>query len=144
AKSATKGDKITILGEVKVDSHQGSTKWYKINYKNDKATLYVHSSLVSMSTTAKVNGNVNVRSDSNTSSHIYGQLTKGTTVTIVSKGNNWHQIKYQTWRNPTRNDVESYLNPNNNDKFQHLVLSSTVKVSASELNKVLKGKGVLE
>src|SRR5690625_5153729 len=123
AKSAKNGDKITILGEVKGDSHQGSTKWYKINYKNDKTTLYVHSSLVSTSSTAKVNGNVNVRSGSNTSSHIYGQLTKGTTVTIVSKGSNWHQIRYKTWRNPTRNDVESYLNPNNNDEFQHLVLS---------------------
>src|SRR5699024_9567860 len=68
AKSAKNGDKITILGEVKGDSHQGSTKWYKINHKNDKATLYVHSSLVSTSSTAKANGNVNVRSDSNTSS----------------------------------------------------------------------------
>src|SRR5699024_11812066 len=36
AKSAKNGDKITILGEVKGDSHQGSTKWYKINHKNDK------------------------------------------------------------------------------------------------------------
>src|SRR5699024_4299437 len=93
AKSAKNGDKITILGEVKGDSHQGSTKWYKINYKNDKATLYVHSSLVSTSTTAKTTANVNVRTDTNTSTHVYGQLTNGTKVTTVPQRNNWHHIK---------------------------------------------------
>src|SRR5699024_5223096 len=139
------GDKVTILEEVKGDKHAGSTKWYKINYKDGTKTLYVHSSLVNPNgETAKTTANINVRADTNTSSHIYGLISSGKEVSIVSKGDNWHQISYETWRNPTRSDIERYLNPSNNDKFQHLVLSSTVKVSASELNKVLKGKGVLE
>src|SRR5699024_4010666 len=120
-------------------------KWYKINYKDGTKTLYVHSSLVNPNgETAKTTANVNVRADTNTSSHIYGLISSGKEVSIVSKGDNWHQISYETWRNPTRSDIERYLNPSNNDKFQHLVLSSTVKVSANELNNVLKGKGVLE
>ncbi len=137
------GTKITILGEVKGDLYAGNTKWYKVSY--NKKTLYVHSSLViSTGMTAKTSSKVNVRAKSNTTSHIYGTLPKGSEVTVVKKSGNWLEIKYNTWRNPTRADVAFYLNPNNNDMFQHLLLSASVGVPAKEINQVLVGKGKLE
>src|SRR5690625_6276819 len=56
----------------------------------------------------------------------------------------WHEISFNTWRNPTRVDVKYHLNPNNNDPFQHLDLSESASVSAWSLNNVLQGKGVLQ
>src|SRR5699024_4306935 len=118
-------------------------KWYEI--KRDGKSYYVHSSLISTSGKATITGRVNVRSDKNTSSHIFGQLAKGTSVTILEQGSksNWHKIAYNTWRNACRNDVKQYLDPSKNDKMQHLRLDTSVGVSASQLNKVLSGKGTL-
>src|SRR5699024_3467762 len=131
------GTKIKIVDEVKGDSYNGSTKWYKIEYKNE--TLYVHSALADPNTNTGIvtASNLNIRSEKNTNSHVYGQLSKGTEVEILEKGETWYRINYGTWRNPTRADVKQYLDPSNNDRFQHLDLSSNVGVSASELNKVL-------
>src|SRR5690625_2175742 len=108
--SVPNGTSITVLGEVTGDKHAGSTKWYKIKHKNYNETLYVHSSLVNLnSMTGEVTAStLNVRAGTNTSSHVFGQLKKGDKVTIVKEGNNWHEISYQTWRNPTRSDLEQY------------------------------------
>nr|WP_052400617.1 peptidoglycan-binding protein [Oceanobacillus jeddahense] len=109
-------------------------------YRNNSA--YVHKNYVNGSniTTA----NVNVRSSASNSSHIYGQISRGTRVTILGSTGNWYRISYSAWRNPTRSDVRNYLNPDNNDIFQHLDLTSSVGVTASSLNRdVLSGKGIL-
>src|SRR5699024_6280973 len=135
------GDSVDIVKEVKGTSVSGSTKWYEI--KRNGKSYYVHSSLVSTSGKATVKATVNVRSKKSASSHIFGQITKGSSVTILEQGSSWHKIAYNTWRNAARNDVEQYLNPNKNDKMQHLRLDTSIKVSASQLNKVLKGKGTL-
>lgn len=92
----------------------------------------------------KAKSNVNVRAGEGTNHHIFGQLNQGRTVTIVSKGIYWHEIKYDAWREATREDVKEYLDPSNHSKFQHIRLDSSVDVSAKELNKVLKGKGILK
>ena len=113
-------------------------------YRNSPA--YVHSSYVQLngSNQGKTTSRLNVRAEPNNTSHIYGTLNEGATVTILEKGKTWHKIQYNTWRNPTRSDVKYYLDPNNNDRFQHLVLTSSAGVPATELNRILQGKGVLE
>ncbi|MEF3331148.1 peptidoglycan-binding protein, partial [Oceanobacillus oncorhynchi] len=109
-------------------------------YRNNAA--YVHKNYVNGSN--RTTANVNVRSSASNSSHIYGQIKKGTQVTILGSTGNWYRISYNAWRNPTRSDVSRYLNPDNNDIFQHLDLTSSVGVTASSLNSsVLSGKGIL-
>jgi len=114
-------------------------------YKSDPA--YVSAKYLDLSKSgnqATVKSNVNVRAGTGTSYHIFGKLKKGDKVKVISKGNNWHEIEYSVWRNPKRSDMKTYLDPNKNDKFQHLRLDSSVGVSAAQLNKVLSGKGILE
>ena len=136
------GIKVAIVKEIEGESFRDSSVWYEVIYKNK--TVYAHSSILNPSTTvAETTAGVNVRAAGNTSSHIYDTLAKGTEVTILTKGSTWHEIRSTTWRNPTRNDVLQYINPANNDEFQHLLLSSSVGVSASQLNNVLNGQGVL-
>ncbi|WP_424475200.1 SH3 domain-containing protein [Oceanobacillus kimchii] len=136
------GTRVEILGEVTGATYQGSTKWYRIKYNN--STLYVHSSLANPNgLTGVTNADVNVRASESTSSHKYGVISGGTQVNIVNRRGNWVQIQYNTWRNPTEQDVLDYLNPDNHDIFQHLILSESVRVSASSLNNVLQGMGIL-
>lgn len=137
------GTKVVVSEEVTGDLYAGSTKWYKVTYNN--STLYVHSSLVNLNTTTyKTIGAVNVREEADTNSHIYTTLARGASVNVVNLSNGWYEIRLGAWRNAKREDVAEFLNPDNNNQFQHLLLSSNVGVSASELNKVLVGKGVLE
>lgn len=137
-----KGTKVTIEGQVKGQEFRESNIWYKVKYKNE--TVYAHSSILDPSNNlAQTTDKLNVRAATNMNSHVYKVLAKGTEVTILKKGGTWHEISLSTWRNATSADVERYLNPNNNDQFQHLMLSASVGVPASELNKVLAGKGVL-
>ncbi|MEC2158525.1 N-acetylglucosaminidase, partial [Virgibacillus halodenitrificans] len=137
------GTKVTVIKMVEGASYASSTKWYEIEYRDN--VLYVHSSLVNpKSTVAKtINKNTNVYSKASKSSHVYGIVSKGKEFEILNKEGTWYEIKFTTWRNPTYQDVEFYLNPANNDQFQHLVLSASVGVSSSQLNKVLTGKGIL-
>lgn len=128
-----RGTRATFIEEVKGANHDGSNVWYKIKY--NKQDVYVHSSLANL--IGKASSNVNVRAGQGTSHHVYGTISKDSTVTILKYGKNWHEISYNAWRNPTRSDVEHYLNPKNNDEFQHLVLSSRAGATVSELNKVL-------
>src|SRR5699024_9226385 len=101
-----------------------------------------HSSLVA-GNSGKVTKDTHVREKQSSGSHSFGILKKGTTVSIINEGNNWHQISFNAWRAPKRNDVKQYLDPSKNDKFQHLRLDKSINVSAKELNKALKNKGIL-
>ena len=82
---------------------------------------------------------------------VLGTLSKGTIVEIIGEHGNWYAIKYKNnaWVHAIEEDVRSYLNPNNfiNDekqRFQFLDLSSVSGARAKQLNKYLKGKGILE
>src|SRR5699024_6710083 len=141
AYQAKKGDKVTITGTKKGTKVSGSTLWYQIKGKNGKKA-YVHSSLLNGST-GKVTGTVNVRSGKGSSYHSFGKLSKGSKVSITSKGSSWHQISYNTWRTAKRSDIKQYMDPSKNDKFQHLRLDKSLNVSAKELNNALKNKGIL-
>lgn len=84
------------------------------------------------------------------SDHIIAHLKKGTKVKIVKETGNWYEIDLkQTWLNANQDDVAYYLNPNNfllsdKQKFQFLDLSRTSNATTTELNRFLKGKGILE
>lgn len=110
-------------------------------YKNDPA--FVSANYIDL-TGNEAKANVNVRAGKGMNYHIWGQLEKGQKVTIINEGAYWHEIKYQTWREPTRADLKAYLDPSKNNKLQHLRLDSSMNVSATELNKVLCGKGILQ
>ncbi|WP_033827541.1 glucosaminidase domain-containing protein [Bacillus andreraoultii] len=83
-----------------------------------------------------------------TTSHMYGQLKKGTQVKIVETGKDWYKIALGDWRNASVSDVKFYLDPQNfmNDekqKFQFLDLSKTSGITVNQLNNVLQGMGIL-
>src|SRR5699024_5790477 len=136
-----KNEKITITGTKTGSKISGSTLWYQFSKKGKK--YYIHSSLAT-GAKAKATATVNVRAGKGSSYHTFGQLKKGDIVNIKSQGASWHEIEYTAWREPKRADMKAYLDPSKNDKFQHLRLDSRVGVSATELNKALKGEGVIE
>src|SRR5690625_5103997 len=111
-------------------------------YRNDPA--YVSAGYVEFTSSgARTTSDLNIRSQANASSHIYATVPKGTSVNVTKRGSSWHTISFGSWRNPTRSDVQAYVDPDKNDRFQHLLLTSSVGVKASELNKTLVGKGKL-
>ncbi|WHY76934.1 glucosaminidase domain-containing protein [Neobacillus sp. WH10] len=123
-------------------------------YKNAKA--YVSSDYVLVDATDPTKGVVtsttplNVREDTNTNSFIFGTLSPGSQVQIVSKVGTWYEIKYVTWRNAKASDVSYFLNPNSfsttsTEYFQFLLLNKGAGTTAQDLNaKTLAGKGILE
>lgn len=81
--------------------------------------------------------------------HIYGTLANNANVSILNETKTHYQISYQSWRNAKKEDILTNLEPSRFQKgtasyYQFLDLSVTANVTASELNKVLKGKGILE
>ena len=140
--SVKNGTKITIIEEVEGDIFSGSTKWYKISH--NKETLYVHTALANPNAiVAKTTASVNVRAAANDTSHIFETVPQGTELTVVKKGGSWHEVRFTTWRNPTKDDVQFYLNPSNNDRFQHLDLTTSVSVTVNQLNSFLPASGSL-
>ncbi|WP_284138998.1 GW dipeptide domain-containing protein [Virgibacillus sp. LDC-1] len=136
------GTLLTIVSEVTGDTYSGSNKWYKVIYSGK--TLYIHTSLVNPNvSTAVTTATVNIRDAASTNSHIYGTVPKGTTIKILKKGTTWHEISYNAWRNAKSTDVREYLDPNKNDRYQHLLLSGSAGVSEADLRKVLLNKGTL-
>ncbi len=131
-----------IVKEVIGDYSNGINKWYEIVYQGE--SLYVHAPLVKLTFSRVKLKTTNVLAEANSTAHVYGQLTLNSTRNIVTMGETWHEIKYDAWRNPTQDDVLSYLDPNNNSIWQHLDLSAVVNVSDNELNSHLIGKGILE
>jgi mannosyl-glycoprotein endo-beta-N-acetylglucosaminidase len=137
------GTSVEILGVVTGDSYQGNTTWYEIEYNNE--VLYAHANLIdSMVNLPSPEDVLNVRSETNIPSHIYGVLSHGTGVNVIDKIDKWYQISFNPWRNATRDDTQSYLDPTKNDEFQHLDLSAYAGATAAELDNYLEGKGILE
>uniref|UniRef100_UPI000686E553 N-acetylglucosaminidase n=1 Tax=Paucisalibacillus globulus TaxID=351095 RepID=UPI000686E553 len=145
--SVKQNTKFEILDDnVKGDTVSNSTRWYKIKYSG--STVYVHSSLAKIYGTTNANVNVRETASSSTSSHIYGLVPKGTTLSILDMGSSWHKVSYNTWRSAKKDDVSYYLDPNNfvNDpiqRFQFFDISKPSGISASALNTLLSGKGIL-
>ena len=144
-KSVKPGTGLIILSTVKGESYNGSTSWYKVYYEGKEN--YIHASLANeknIQMAIVTADSLNIRSDASASSHIYGSFIKGTEVEVIGQKGSWLQVPYNTWRNATSSDTLAYLDPTKNDMFQHLDLSSPVGATAAELNRYLKGKGILE
>jgi len=143
AVSVKNNTEIIILEEVNGDRFSGSTKWYKISY--NKEILYVHSALAkSNSIVAKTTASVNVHQAASNTSLKFDTIPKGIELSVVKKGETWHEIKFTTWRNPTESDVLYYLDPSNNNRFQHLDLTTSVNVPEDTLNSFLPLGGPLK
>src|SRR5699024_4125580 len=78
-------------------------------------------------------------------------LSKDKKVKVLDEYNGWYVIEYNhsSWVHASPSDVRYYLNPENfiNDgkqQFQFLDLAKPSGASAKDLNKFLKGKGILE
>lgn len=81
-------------------------------------------------------------------SFVYGTLPINSKVTIIGETKTHHQISYQAWRNAKSEDIKPNVDPTQFSKdssqyFQFLDLSASANVTATELNKVLNGKGIL-
>jgi beta-N-acetylglucosaminidase len=131
----------TVHGEMWGTSDQ----WYQIFHNGE--TLYIHSDFVNNTNITVAKQRSDIREQSNRNSHSFGSITRNTAVTIVneiqSSNETWYQINHGVWRNAKDEDFLPFLNPNNNDMFQHLLLSSSVGVSASQLDVILTNTGVL-
>lgn len=144
------GTTFTIEETVTGQNLSGNDKWFKINYQGE--TLYVHTSLASSSSVAVVKqNNTRVREAANTNSHNFGSVSKDTELVVlrevsgtsVSGSTKWYEVRFRTWRDAKPEHFMPYLDPNQNDRFQHLVLDATAGVTASQLNSVLSGRGIL-
>jgi mannosyl-glycoprotein endo-beta-N-acetylglucosaminidase len=146
------GTTVIVLDQVQGAEYEGSAIWYKIRY--DNKTLYVHSHLVEISRAGIVGGSgANARETASLNAHIYTTYKSGTELAILGEvtgdtwngSSKWYKIKLTgTWLNAMREDVRYYLDPNKNDRFQHLVLTTSSGVSVSQLNNLLSGKGILQ
>lgn len=92
---------------------------------------------------------LNVREGPGTNYWIYGTLTSGDTVTIVSTQGAWYEITFDTWRYAKPDDIKKYIDPNlykpkTPEYFQFLLLDKPAGLSATEVNsKILNNKGAL-
>ncbi|AST93376.1 hypothetical protein BC6307_19965 [Sutcliffiella cohnii] len=142
--TVVQGTTFEILGSEKGDMWNGSDIWYKVRF--EKRDLYIHSNLASSTNIGKLASSTPAYESTSTTSHVYGTRNAESEVVLVNynKNSNWQQISLGAWRNAKESDVLSMLDPNNNDIFQHLVLTSSVGVSATQINNLLSGKGVLQ
>lgn len=119
-------------------------------YRNEPA--YVHKNYINLTSSTKgvVTANVlNVREMPTASSHKYGTLSNNAVVTITGTFGDWYEINYSTWRIAKAEDVAASLDPkiyNEDDAefYQFLLLDRSSQTPASELNKLLVDKGILE
>src|SRR5699024_4708047 len=108
-----KDESIMILREASDEIKRNNNDWLEVS--NNGKIGYIAKSNTKM-TQGEVTATVNVRAEKNASSHIYGQLTKGSKVNLKSTTGSWYEIEYKTWRLPTASDLSSEMNPKNTDK----------------------------
>lgn len=138
--------KLEYLGTQKV----GSTTWFKV--KSGLFTGYVNAAFVA--------GSVNVLKDASMTSHSFGVLNPGETVTITGELGQYYTISYyrpsgynvrvydRNWRLATDEEITRHVSPSSfattsREYFQFLDLSKGADLTATVLNKSLVGKGIL-
>ena len=88
-KTLSRGDMVQVLEQGK--------DWHKVKYGG--VTGYMSAQYLKMSTGTygQVNAStLNVRSGSSTSTSVLGKLSRGDVVEILSKGTEWHKIRYKS------------------------------------------------
>lgn len=115
--------------------------WYKIAYQTN--TYYVqkkHIDAYLVETTTETTVHEGPVADG----HVFGNVPKGKQFTIAGDEAEWMHVFYQPWRTPKPEDIKMQLDPDDENMFQHIRLDKTIGVTATELDKVLEGKGILE
>ena len=128
----------------------GSTVWYRVKY----------GTMTGFVTPSSVVGEANILSQAKLTSHAYGQINPGETVTITGQEGNYYTVSYKrpsghnirifdnTWRRASVADIEPYVDPSNFAQasqafYQFLDLSKSAGTSAKTLNGVLTNSGTL-
>ncbi|MCC5891503.1 SH3 domain-containing protein [Exiguobacterium sp.] len=128
----------------------GTAVWYRVKY----------GSMTGFVTPSSVVGAANILSQPSLTSHAYGQINPGETVTITGQTGTYYTVSYRrpaghnirifdnVWRRASVTDLEPFVNPNNFDQnsqafYQFLDLSKSAGTTASTLNKVLVNTGTL-
>ncbi len=128
----------------------GTTVWYRVKY----------GTMTGFVTPSSVVGEAKMFSRASLTSHAYGQINPGETVTITGQDGNYYTVSYKrpsghnirifdnTWRRASVADIEPYVNPNNFAQdsqafYQFLDLSKSAGTSAATLNGVLTNSGTL-
>lgn len=129
------------------------TKQFQLNaqtdaYRNDSA--YVRKEYVVKAKPTDTFGVLKVDSPvvNGTTKHTFGMLKAKDKVTITGETTNYYKINYQVWRNAFAEDIQKNVDPlafakGTPEYFQFLDLSLSANVSATEMNKVVAGKGIL-
>ncbi|MDG5786697.1 glucosaminidase domain-containing protein [Evansella sp. AB-P1] len=148
----SRGTSVIIEDEVTGSEWNGSNKWYKIKHNGE--TRYVHTNLADVKEVAFVKSTANIRKHATTNSHSFGSVSANTELEVVRRlegssvgndGHIWYELKFnRTWRNAPEADVLQSLDPDNNNRFQHLVLSESVGVPVNQLNSMVAGRGILD
>lgn len=101
------------------------------------------SDLTNMFTTARIVADVlNVRSGPGTRNSIIGSVSKGQEFTIIDEQSGWYKIGFngsEAWISGASNHVSA-----NREMLQFLNLQGSVGVSVENLNRELRGTGILE
>lgn len=128
----------------------GTAVWYRVKY----------GSMTGFVTPSSVVGAANILSQPSLTSHAYGQINPGETVTITGQTGTYYTVSYRrpaghnirifdnVWRRASVTDLEPFVNPNNFDQnsqafYQFLDLSKSAGTTAATLNRVLTNSGTL-
>ncbi|WP_198433931.1 SH3 domain-containing protein, partial [Virgibacillus salexigens] len=122
----------------------------KVGPQTDQPYAYVSKTFIDEHHKVTANA-LNVRRGPGVTYNSIGQLTKGTSVTILEEVDGWYIIEFVSnkWVYASPDDVLYYLDPTNfiNDpiqQFQFLDLSKPSGATVQVLNNFLRGKGQLE
>lgn len=126
---------------------------FKLNGQTDAYryhTSYVRKEFVEKAKPTDKTGTVLVDSPvvSNDTKHTFGTVKAKSKVTIIGETKLFYQISFQPWRNAKTSDITPNVDPKRFAKgtsayYQFLDLSVSANVTSTEMNKVLKGKGIL-
>lgn len=129
------------------------SKQFKLNAQTDAYrydSAYVRKEYVVKKSPTDTFGVLKVDSPvvNGTTKHTFGTLKANDKVTITGETTNYYKINYQVWRNAMEVDIQKNVDPiaftkGTPEYFQFLDLSVSANVSASEMNKVVAGKGIL-
>ncbi|SDJ31916.1 SH3 domain-containing protein, partial [Natribacillus halophilus] len=124
--SIPRGERVYIVGEI--------DGWYKIQLEGVSGPTYVSGNLVELFET----------SDNEHVAYTSYDVVFEEALSTQMNGSPQISSALGGFQNASESEVAQYLNPSNNDRFQHLLLTESVGVSAGQLNNVLSGSGILD
>ncbi|QQK74198.1 SH3 domain-containing protein [Salicibibacter cibarius] len=119
--SIPRGEQIDVVGEI--------DGWYKIQMDDVSGPTYVSGSLIEFYETS---GNEHI-------AYTSYDVTFDEALSIQMNGSPQISSASGGFQDASEADVAEYLDPSNNNQFQHLLLTESVGVSANQLNNVLSG-----